>query len=47
MIRKPIDMPPAVAKAFVRDMKAFFKKPNLASNSWSDLSWQQLSVAER
>src|ERR1044071_9130860 len=25
MLRKPIELPPAVAKAFVRDMKAFFK----------------------
>lgn len=25
MLRKPIELPPRVAKAFVRDMKAFFK----------------------
>jgi hypothetical protein len=25
MPRKPIELPPEVAKAFVRDMKAFFK----------------------
>jgi hypothetical protein len=25
MLRKPIELPPAVARAFVRDMRAFFK----------------------
>ena len=25
MLRKPLELPPEVAKAFVRDMKAFFK----------------------
>ena len=25
MLRKPIELPPKVAKAFVRDMRAFFK----------------------
>jgi hypothetical protein len=25
MLRKPLELPPAAAKAFVRDMKAFFK----------------------
>ena len=25
MLRKPIELPPQVAKAFVRDMRAFFK----------------------
>jgi hypothetical protein len=24
MIRKPLDLPPAVARAFVKDMKAYF-----------------------
>ena len=24
MTRKPLDLPPAVARAFVKDMKAFF-----------------------
>jgi hypothetical protein len=24
MLRKPLELPPAVARAFVRDMKAFF-----------------------
>ena len=28
MLRKELVIPPAVAKAFVRDMKAFFKAPN-------------------
>ena len=25
MVRKPLEIPPAAAKAFVKDMKAFFK----------------------
>jgi hypothetical protein len=28
MPRKPIELPPAVARAFVRDMKAFFAEKN-------------------
>jgi hypothetical protein len=28
MPRKPIELPPAVARDFVRDMKAFFAEPN-------------------
>ena len=28
MPRKPLDLPPEVAKAFVADMKAFFAEPN-------------------
>ena len=29
MPRKPIDMPPAAAKAFMRDLKAFFAEPDI------------------
>ncbi len=28
IVRKPLDLPPAVAKAFVKDMRAFFKEEN-------------------
>jgi hypothetical protein len=28
MIRKPLDLPPAVARAFVDDMRAFFAEDN-------------------
>ena len=28
MPRKPIDLPPAVAKNFIRDMRAFFAEKN-------------------
>jgi hypothetical protein len=28
MIRKPLDLPPAVARAFVADMKAYFAEEN-------------------
>ena len=28
MIRKPLDLPPAVARAFVKDMKAYFAEEN-------------------
>ena len=28
MPRKPIELPPAVARAFVKDMRAFFAEPN-------------------
>jgi hypothetical protein len=28
MIRKPLDLPPAVARAFVEDMKAYFAEEN-------------------
>jgi hypothetical protein len=28
MIREPLDLPPAVARAFVKDMKAFFAEEN-------------------
>ena len=28
MIRKPLELPPAVARAFVKDMKAYFAEEN-------------------
>jgi hypothetical protein len=28
MIRKPLNLPPAVAKAFIKDMRAFHAEPN-------------------
>jgi hypothetical protein len=28
MIRKPLDLPPAVARAFVEDMRAYFTEEN-------------------
>ena len=28
VIRKPVDLPPAVARAFVRDMQAYFSEEN-------------------
>jgi hypothetical protein len=28
MPRKPVDIPPNAAKAFMRDLKAFFKEPD-------------------
>jgi len=32
---KPIDLPPEIAKAFVRDMKAFFAKESKMTHSCS------------
>ncbi len=44
MPRKPIELPPAVARAFVRDMKAYFaagrdtiKKDGIAANTLHSL----------
>jgi hypothetical protein len=28
VVRKPLELPPAVARAFVKDMKAYFAEPN-------------------
>ena len=28
MIRKPLELPPAIARAFVEDMKAYFAEEN-------------------
>ena len=47
MTRKPVELPPAIAKVFVRDMKAFFaeesryKQDEIALQQLHALSQQQ------
>jgi len=42
MTRKPLDLPPEVARAFVTDMKAFFAEENLIKRD--EIAARQLSV---
>jgi hypothetical protein len=42
MPRKPIELPPEVAEAFVADMRAFFAEPNLIKRD--DIAARQMSV---
>jgi hypothetical protein len=42
MTGKPIDLPPQIARAFVKDMKAFFAEENLIKRD--DIAARQLSA---
>jgi hypothetical protein len=42
MIRKPLDLPPAVARAFIKDMREFFAEEN--GHKRDEIAARQLSA---